>query len=66
MNFDEIQSIWNSQATTKETVERESILLAVVEKEQLLRRITTITDGIMIATLLFVAAMFSRSCFAGP
>ncbi|EGF25301.1 hypothetical protein [Rhodopirellula baltica] len=60
MNFDEIQSIWNSQATTKETVERESILLAVVEKEQSLRRITTITDGIMIATLLFVAAMFFR------
>ena len=50
MNFDEIQSIWNSQAATKESLERESILLAVVEKEQSLRRLTTITDGVMIAT----------------
>ncbi|MCR9211821.1 hypothetical protein [Rhodopirellula bahusiensis] len=60
MNFDEIQLIWNSQAATKESLERESILLAVVEKEQSLRRLTAITDGVMIATLLFVAVMFFR------
>lgn len=60
MNFNEIQSIWNSQPASEQTSQRESILLAVVEKEQSLRRITTITDGVMMATLLFVAAMFFR------
>lgn len=60
MSFNEIQSIWNSQQPLDGPLDRDGLLLAVVEKARSFNRIVTATDVLMITTLLFVAAMFFR------
>lgn len=60
MNFEEAQSIWNSQQASDGPFDNEGLLLAVVEKDRQLSRIVTITDVLMTATLLFLTAMFLR------
>lgn len=60
MSFDEVQSIWNLQQTPDGPLDRDGVLLAVVDRDRKFNRIVTITDVLMIATLLFMAAMFLR------
>jgi hypothetical protein len=60
MSFDEVQSIWNLQQTPDGPLDRDGLLLAVVERDRTFNRIVTITDVLIMATLLFSAAMFLR------
>lgn len=60
MSFDEVQSIWNLQQMPDGPFDRDGVLLAVVDRDRKFNRIVTITDVVMMATLLFMAAMFLR------
>ncbi|MEQ9410133.1 MAG: hypothetical protein RIK87_20530 [Fuerstiella sp.] len=60
MSFDDVQSIWDSQQTPDGPMDRDGVLLSIVEKDRSLSRISTITDIVGTGTLLFVAAMFLR------
>ena len=60
MNFDEVRALWDSQHPNRDGSRDEQLAQDVIAKARSLDRWATVTEVLMVATLLFVAAMFFR------
>jgi len=60
MNFEEVQSIWDSQQPFSSSIDTDALTSWIKSKNQSFTRVVGITEIVMTGTLLFVAGMFLR------